>query len=96
MSIRYINSNDLIDDVPNYLQNIINNMDCVYIDGIKPNNQHFNLTEHDVQIRTDERAKTIEEIKEAINEHLFDSPMMNPIMTRNEILLFLEQLKSTK
>lgn len=53
MSIRYIDSNDLINDVPCYLQNIINNMDCVYIDGIKPNNQHFNLAEHDKQIRAD-------------------------------------------
>lgn len=47
-------------------------------------------------IRADERRKVFEEIAEAFNEHLFDSPMMNPIMTRNEILLFLEQLKEQK
>lgn len=42
------------------------------------------------------RADAIDEVKESINEHLFNSPMMNPIMTRNEILLFLEQLKESK
>lgn len=42
------------------------------------------------------RADAIDECKEAFNEHLFDSPMMNPIMTRNEILLFLDQLKEQK
>ena len=40
--------------------------------------------------------KNLDEVKESINEHLFNSPMMNPIMTRNEILLFLEQLKEQK
>ena len=39
------------------------------------------------------RADAIDEAIEAFNEHLFDSPMMNPIMTRNEILLFLDHLK---
>lgn len=52
----------------------------------------LDLEEHDAQIRAD----AIEEVKESINEHLFNSPMMNPIMTRNEILLFLEQLKEQK
>ena len=30
-------------------------------------------------------SESKKEIKESINEHLFNSPMMNPIMTRNEI-----------
>lgn len=42
------------------------------------------------------RAKVFDEIVEAFNEYLFDSPMMNPIMTRNEILLFLNELKEQK
>lgn len=67
MSIRYINSNDLINDVPDYLQNIINNMDCVYIDGIKPNNQHFNLVEHDKQIRADAIDEIAHKLKETFN-----------------------------
>lgn len=47
------------------------------------------MKNHDKQCRAD----AIDECKEAFNEHLFDSPMMNPIMTRNEILLLLDQLK---
>lgn len=54
------------------------------------------LDGHDAEIRADERKKVFEEIEEALNEYLFDSPMMNPIMTRSEILLFLEQLKEQK
>lgn len=50
------------------------------------------LAEHDNQVRT----KAIDEIMEAFNNRMFDSPMMNPIMTRNEILLFLQQLKEQK
>lgn len=42
------------------------------------------------------RANAFDEVEEAFNEYLFDSPMMNPIMTRNEILLFLEELKEKK
>ena len=63
MSIRYINSNDLINDVPDYLQNIINNMDCVYIDGIKPNNQHFNLAEHDKQMKSKKKINKSEKFQ---------------------------------
>ena len=51
MSYRYVNANDVVDIVDMETQNKINEMDCVYIDGIKPNNQHFNLAEHDKQIR---------------------------------------------
>ena len=73
MSIRYIDSNELINDVPIDLQNIINNMDCVYVDGIEPHNQHFNLTEHDDEIRADERAKVIEEVNALIQTRLIDN-----------------------
>lgn len=47
-------------------------------------------------IREKVRKDAIDECKEAFNEHLFDSPMMNPVMTRNEILLFLDQLKEIR
>lgn len=54
------------------------------------------FTKKEAEIRADERKKCVKELTEAFNEHLFDSPMMNPIMTRNEILLFLERLKERK
>lgn len=47
------------------------------------------LDEHDEKVR----VSVIDEVEKAINEHLFNSPLMNPIMTLNEILLLLEQLK---
>jgi hypothetical protein len=53
MSYRYISANDVVDIVDIETQNKINEMDCVYIDGIKPHNQHFNLADHDKQIRDD-------------------------------------------
>lgn len=71
---------ELTDDVKGY-QHDIERLEREY--GIEP------IEEHNKQIRTE----IIDEVKESINEHLFNSPMMNPIMTRNEILLFLEQLK---
>lgn len=59
MSIRYIDANELINKVTINTQNTINRMDCVFIDGIKPNNQHFNLEEHDKQIRKEESKKRL-------------------------------------
>lgn len=50
MSYRYISANDVVDIVDIETQNKINEMDCVYIDGIKPHNQHFNLADHDKRI----------------------------------------------
>lgn len=46
-----------------------------------------------LQGKADGRTEALDDIAEDFNEHLFDSPMMNPIMTRNEILLFLNELK---
>ena len=51
MSIRYIDANELIGKVDMNTQDIINSMPCVYVDGILPNNQHFNLAEHDSKLR---------------------------------------------
>lgn len=47
------------------------------------------LKAHDAEIK----AEAIDEVKEAFEEHMFNSPLMNPFMMRNEILLLLEQLK---
>lgn len=53
MSYRLIDSNELVDKVDFETQDIVNNMDCVYVDGIELSNQHFNLEEHDVKVRAD-------------------------------------------
>lgn len=76
------------------------NNSCKYCEIVQPlmrskggsTCEHCFMQKHDAKVRVD----VIDEIKEAINEHLFDSPMINPIMTRTEILLLLDQLKEKK
>lgn len=80
MSIRYIDANDLLWRITISTQDTINDMDCVYIDGIKPNNQHFNLEEHDKQIR----AEAIEEVmKRAESIQLEQIENLNKSTRRN-------------
>lgn len=66
MSVRYVNANALAGLVDIHTQNIIHSMPCVYVDGIKAHNQHFNLSEHDEAIRADERRKVIDEFLELL------------------------------
>lgn len=69
MSYRYVNANDVVNIVDIETQNKINEMDCVYIDGIKPQNQHFNLADHDKQIENNAYQQGKKDKEKELKEH---------------------------